>query len=36
MSGIGMAIGQAVRAFELFTGQTADMHQMTAHFEAAA
>lgn len=36
MPGIGMAIGQAVRAFELFTGQTADMHQMTAHFEAAA
>ena len=34
MPGIGMAIGQAVRAFELFTGRAADMQQMTAHFEA--
>lgn len=36
LPGIGMAIGQAVRAFEHFTGRAADMTAMTAHFEAAA
>ncbi len=36
LSGIGMAIGQAVRAFELFTGKTPDLHAMASHFEAAA
>ncbi|HEU4986951.1 MAG TPA: shikimate dehydrogenase [Rhizobiaceae bacterium] len=35
-SGMGMAVGQAVRAFELFTGQAADMGAMAGHFEAAA
>lgn len=34
--GTGMAIYQAVRAFELFTGVQADVSAMTAHFEAAA
>ena len=36
LPGIGMAIGQAVRAFEHFTGRTADKAAMAAHFEAAA
>ncbi|WP_309084923.1 shikimate dehydrogenase [Chelativorans sp.] len=36
LPGIGMAIGQAVRAFELFTGRAADMCAMAGHFEAAA
>jgi len=36
LSGSGMAIGQAARAFELFTGRPADMAQMARHFEAAA
>lgn len=36
LPGIGMAIGQAVRAFELFTGRAADMRAMARHFEAAA
>jgi shikimate dehydrogenase len=36
LSGVGMAIGQAVRAFELFTGRTPDPKAMAGHFEAAA
>ena len=36
LPGIGMAIGQAARAFELFTGRAADMAAMAGHFEAAA
>lgn len=36
LSGIGMAIGQAVRAFELFTGVKPDRRAMADHFEAAA
>lgn len=36
LPGIGMAIHQAVRAFELFTGQKADPQAMAGHFEAAA
>ncbi len=36
LSGTGMAIGQAARAFELFTGRTADRAAMAGHFEAAA
>lgn len=36
LNGIGMAIGQALRAFELFTGRTADPAAMARHFEAAA
>jgi shikimate dehydrogenase len=36
LPGIGMAIYQAVRAFELFTGRPADRHAMADHFEAAA
>lgn len=36
LPGMGMAIGQAVRAFEHFTGRTADMEAMAKHFEAAA
>jgi shikimate dehydrogenase len=36
LPGIGMAIYQAVRAFELFTGQKADRRAMAGHFEAAA
>lgn len=36
LPGIGMAIGQAARAFELFTGRAADMVAMAEHFEAAA
>lgn len=36
LPGIGMAIGQAVRAFELFTGRQADSVAMAKYFEAAA
>ncbi len=36
LSGIGMAVGQAARAFELFTGRTPDPAAMASHFEAAA
>jgi shikimate dehydrogenase len=36
LDGTGMAIGQAARAFELFTGRIADRHAMAKHFEAAA
>ena len=36
LPGIGMAIHQAVRAFELFTGRKADPQAMAHHFEAAA
>jgi shikimate dehydrogenase len=36
LSGAGMAVHQAVRAFELFTGLAADAVAMAAHFEAAA
>ena len=36
LPGIGMAIGQAARAFEHFTGRAADMAAMAGHFEAAA
>jgi shikimate dehydrogenase len=36
LSGTGMAILQAVRAFELFTGIAADRAAMAGHFEAAA
>jgi shikimate dehydrogenase len=36
LPGIGMAIGQAVRSFEHFTGRSADMTAMASHFEAAA
>jgi shikimate dehydrogenase len=36
LSGIGMAIGQAARAFELFTGRKPDPKAMAGHFEAAA
>lgn len=36
LPGIGMAIGQAARAFEHFTGRAADMTAMAGHFEAAA
>jgi shikimate dehydrogenase len=36
LPGIGMAIFQAVRAFELFTGKQADRRAMANHFEAAA
>lgn len=36
LPGIGMAIGQAVKAFEHFTGRAADMAAMAHHFEAAA
>jgi len=36
LPGIGMAIYQAVRAFELFTGKKADHRAMADHFEAAA
>jgi len=35
LSGIGMAIGQAARAFELFTGMAADRTAMAGFFEAA-
>jgi shikimate dehydrogenase len=36
LPGTGMAIFQAVRAFELFTGRRADRSAMADHFEAAA
>lgn len=36
LPGIGMAIYQAVRAFELFSGRKADRTAMAGHFEAAA
>jgi len=36
MNGVGMAVGQAARAFELFTGRTPDPKAMASHFEAAA
>ncbi|MFM9861799.1 shikimate dehydrogenase [Pseudoxanthobacter sp. M-2] len=36
LPGTGMAIYQAVRAFELFTGLAPDPVAMTGHFEAAA
>jgi shikimate dehydrogenase len=36
LPGTGMAIYQAVRAFELFTGLVPDPVAMTGHFEAAA
>jgi shikimate dehydrogenase len=36
LPGIGMAIYQAVRAFELFSGRKADHAAMARHFEAAA
>ena len=36
LPGMGMAIGQAVRAFELFTGRRTDMTAMARHFEATA
>jgi shikimate dehydrogenase len=32
MNGGGMAVFQAVRAFELFTGRPADAERMTRHF----
>lgn len=35
LSGTGMAIYQAVRAFELFTGKAPDRRAMAAHFGAA-
>lgn len=36
LAGTGMAVYQAVRAFELFTGITADRAAMIEHFRAAA
>ncbi|WP_309086185.1 shikimate dehydrogenase [Chelativorans sp.] len=36
LPGMGMAIGQATRAFELFTGRMTDMAAMARHFEAQA
>jgi shikimate dehydrogenase len=36
LSGAGMAIFQAIKAFELFTGITPDQRAMAEHFEAAA
>lgn len=36
LAGTGMAVGQAVRAFELFTGRKSDMAAMAGHFAAAA
>lgn len=36
LPGIGMAVNQAARAFELFTGLTADRAAMSRHFGAAA
>jgi shikimate dehydrogenase len=35
LTGTGMAVGQAVRAFELFTGRSADWSSMGKHFDAA-
>ena len=36
LAGTGMAIYQAIKAFELFTGLTPDRDAMAQHFEAAA
>jgi shikimate dehydrogenase len=36
LAGAGMAVYQAVRAFELFAGRAPDRHAMRAHFEAVA
>jgi shikimate dehydrogenase len=36
LKGTGMAVGQAVRSFELFAGVSADRAAMSAHFQAAA
>jgi shikimate dehydrogenase len=36
LAGTGMAVFQAVKAFELFTGVAPDRDQMVRHFEAAA
>ena len=36
LAGTGMAVFQAVKAFELFTGIVPDRQQMSRHFEAAA
>lgn len=36
LAGTGMAIFQAIKAFELFTGLTPDRHAMAQHFDAAA
>ncbi|MCO5161403.1 MAG: shikimate dehydrogenase [Mesorhizobium sp.] len=36
LPGAGMAVYQAVRAFELFTGRAADKREMVKHFGAAA
>jgi shikimate dehydrogenase len=36
LAGAGMAVYQAVRAFELFTGVAPDRTAMIGHFEAAA
>ncbi|WP_328765904.1 shikimate dehydrogenase [Devosia aurantiaca] len=36
LAGMGMAVYQAVKAFELFTGIAPDRSAMTAHFHAAA
>ena len=36
LAGSGMAVYQAVRAFELFTGRAPDRAAMAGHFEAAA
>lgn len=36
LAGTGMAVYQAVRAFELFTGRAPDRRAMHEHFEAAA
>ncbi|MGH8302700.1 MAG: shikimate dehydrogenase, partial [Steroidobacteraceae bacterium] len=33
LDGGGMAVYQAVRAFEIFTGRTADAERMRRHFE---
>jgi shikimate dehydrogenase len=33
MDGGGMAIGQAAAAFEIFTGQKANMARMRRHFQ---
>ena len=36
LAGTGMAVYQAVKAFELFTGIAPDRGAMTAHFQVAA
>ena len=36
LAGTGMAVYQAVKAFELFTGIAPDRAAMTEHFRAAA